>query len=85
MKLALALTAAAVLSACAMPDAERRLAVDIALAQIEAYNAAGYDPLNLDKDEQLHLNTICLTAPVFFPLRAAEIADYCEVIKEAAA
>ncbi len=84
MKLILTLTAAAVLSACAAPDADRRAAVDIALSQIEAYNAAGYDPVALDADELMHLNMICLTASILFPVRAAEIADYCEVIQEAA-
>lgn len=84
MKHFLPVAALAALSACAMPDADRRAAVDVALAQIEAYNAAGYDPVSLSESELMHLTAICLTAPVFFPARAQEISDYCAVIREAA-
>lgn len=84
MKLIYAIAAAAALSACAMPDADRRAAIDLALSQIEAYNAAGFDPVTLKPDELMLLNTACLTAPIFYPARALEIADYCEVIRAAA-
>jgi hypothetical protein len=85
MKLIYAIAAAAALSGCEnWTDEQTNAAVDLAVQQIEAYNAAGIDPVTLDETERMYLASVCLGAQIANPMMATRIVKYCELLQAAA-
>lgn len=84
MKLILPLTAAAVLSACALTPEDKAALADAAVVQIKAMNEAGVDPVSLPPEQLAVLASGCALAPLWAPEYAADIAAACTAIQEAA-
>lgn len=85
MKLALTLTALAVLSACALPEGvDKKALADAAIAQVQNLNAAGIDPVSLDDTQRALISSGCAFVPLVYPEVAEDIALTCSVILEAA-
>ncbi|MGB1215051.1 MAG: hypothetical protein ACPG4X_16915 [Pikeienuella sp.] len=85
MKLVLTLAAVAALSACALPENfDKKAAADAAVAQIQAANAAGFDPINLPPEQVATLSGLCELVKAFYPDVAEDIALACAAIVEAA-
>lgn len=84
MKFITILTAAAVLSACALTADQKAVLADTAIVQIQALNAAGIDPVSLDEKELAVLSSGCVMIAVVYPERADDVALACLAIGEAA-
>ncbi len=85
MKLALTLTALAVLSACALPEGvDKKALADAAIAQVQNLNAAGIDPLKLDDTQRALISSGCAFVPLVYPDIGGDIALNCSVVLEAA-
>lgn len=84
MKFITTLTAAAVLSACALTVDQKAVLADATIAQIQALNAAGIDPVTLDEQKLAVLSTGCVMIAVVYPDRADDVALACLAIGEAA-
>lgn len=84
MKIIIALTAVAVLSACSLDAAQKQALADAAIVQIQSLNASGIDPINLDAEELALLSAGCAFVPAFYPDAATDIENACAAIMEAA-
>lgn len=84
MKLILPLTAAAVLSACALTPEDKAALADAAVVQIKAMNDAGVDPVSLPPEQLAVLASGCVLAPLWASGYAGDIELACQAIQEAA-
>lgn len=84
MKILIPLVAVATLSACALPDEQQQFLVDAAIAQVQAANDAGIDPIKAKPEELAVLTSACTLLQLLNPGMADDIASGCAVIQEAA-
>lgn len=85
MKLVLTLAAVAALSACAqLASADKKALADAAVAQIQAINAAGFDPVNLPPEQIAIIQSGCAVIPLIYPDMTDEVSLACVAAMEIA-
>jgi len=79
----IALSTVGLLGAC-VEGVDKKVLADAAIAQVQALNAAGVDPVTLDPEKLALLASGCALAPLFHPEMTEEIIATCAVVQEAA-